>query len=263
MKKPKALKVEAHIPTQQYGYIAIQGTTEDLLQIEKLYNKYAERPLTFEDGEYRKILTFTNEEILYNAVTHKYKSLDGRPLISGSQWAHKDEKPFDTARMASAVAAKHGIAAEDVAAVWEANGKLSRDFGSAVHLAMELWFRHKPNGCGEKEYHIPKHPFLNTAVISFPRAHENVLPELMVSDLNRCMIGQIDGLVVTGEKKGIIIDYKTDARKIKENLPVHRRQLSFYASILQAHGWTIEGLEVWNLTDKWECYPLEVLEIIL
>jgi hypothetical protein len=84
-------------------------------------------------------------------------------------------------------------------------------------------------------YKEPKHPFLNKVLEDFPLKKEKVLPELLVSDIKNKRVGQIDGLVVIGEKKGKLIDYKSDA-EIKKNLPKHFAQLSFYAEILQSFG---------------------------
>jgi ATP-dependent exoDNAse (exonuclease V) beta subunit len=146
-------------------------------------------------------------------------------------------------------------------AMWTANSNMSKTFGTAVHLAMEQWFKH--NGHGTK-YHLPKHPFLLKLVKDFPLKDADVYPEIMVSCVERKMVGQIDGLVKTGEnpedKRGYLIDYKTDA-EVEKNLPKHFAQLSFYAFILKQFGWEIEKVEVWNYTTKWENHASDVLNL--
>ena len=155
---------------------------------------------------------------------------------------------------------KYGVPASTIDEMWTANSKISTTFGTALHLAMEQWFRHRGNGT-EKDYHLPKQIFLRNVVDTFPLKDMEVLPELMVSCIKKKMVGQIDGLVVTGEKQGYLIDYKTDA-KIAENILGHFIQLSFYARILQEHGWVIEKVEVWNWTDRWTGYEHEVLDVM-
>ena len=76
------------------------------------------------------------------------------------------------------------------------------------------------------------------------------------------MVGQIDGLLISGDHTGIVIDYKSDA-DVKKNLVKHWNQLSFYASILKAFDWQVPKLQIWNYTTKWEVYESPVLEVKL
>ena len=112
----------------------------------------------------------------------------------------------------------------------------------------------------KKNYNLPKHPFLKEVVTSFPLLSLNIIPEIMVSYTKGKLAGQVDGLVVTGDKEGYIIDYKSDA-EVKKNLKLHYIQMSFYAYILMQFGWNITKVEVWNYTDKWESYSSPVLDI--
>ena len=41
------MKLVFHCPVQQYGFLEINGTEKDLPEMEKLYNLYAESPLSF------------------------------------------------------------------------------------------------------------------------------------------------------------------------------------------------------------------------
>jgi len=56
------MKTKFHIPTQQFGFLEIIGTEEDLPEMEKLYNKYAESPIAFDEG-FKQLKTFTGEEV--------------------------------------------------------------------------------------------------------------------------------------------------------------------------------------------------------
>lgn len=251
------IKATVRVPTSQYAFLELEGAAADIEKMISLGNRFAEKKIT--EGEYVEIQTFTGETVFYNAILHIYKDAHGNPLESGSAYAKSLEKPFDLKRASQAIAKKYALPVEIVADMWARNGDISRTFGTALHLAMEQYNRHKKNGT-EKEYHLPKHPFLRSAVTTFPLCDADILPEIMVSDVSRRMVGQIDGLLVEGEKTGVIVDYKSDG-DVGKNLPKHFNQLSFYADILRPFGWNIRCLQVWNYTDKWECYESEVLPI--
>jgi hypothetical protein len=152
-------------------------------------------------------------------------------------------------------AKKLGSTVEHIGKLWDKRGEMARHFGTALHVAMETWFLGRGTG-----YEIPKIQFLADAVDSFPLKNEKVLPEIMVSDVKRLLVGQIDGLLVTGEKQGVILDYKTD-QSIKKNLPKHEAQMSLYASILKAFGWSISHAELWSYTSKWEKFHVDLKEV--
>lgn len=253
------MKVIAHVPCQQYGFFEFEGTENDLPKIEKFYQNYAEYPLSFKKGVYKEFLTFTGETIRFNEETHSYEDLEGNKLISGSQFKKQFDEPFDKEKILPMMEKKYGVKSDIIDAMWTANSKISTTFGTAVHLAIEQWFKHNKNGT-QKEYHLPKQIFLRNVVDTFPLKNMNVLPELLVSCVKKKMAGQIDGLVITGEKQGYVIDIKTDSDIIK-NLTGHFIQLSFYARILQENGWVVPFVEVWNFTDKWEASRSEVIDI--
>jgi len=249
------------IPTkEQYAYIEVEfsGTPEEAFaEYQRLTDLVQGK-----HGVFRQVETFTDETVLYDAVSHTYKDQAGNPLVSGSQYKKSLEKPFDVDMLAPKVAEKHGILEEQVRDMWKRNGEISAGLGTSLHQAMEQWFKHRLNGT-EKNYHLPKHPFLRNAVDTFPLKDAEGYPEIMVSDIANKRVGQIDLLVSTaphGEKQGYIVDYKSDA-EIDKNLAGHFNQLSFYAHILIAKGWDITNVEVWNFTDCWRKFESPVLEL--
>lgn len=209
-----------------------------------------------------ELTTFTGEKIKYNSATHEYQDLEGNHLVSGTEYKKSFDKPFDTALLSGKVGDKYGIPAEVIAEMWQANSKISTTFGTSLHLAMEQWFKHRDHACGDKEYNLPKHPFLRQAVKTFPLKDSNVIPEVVLSNIKEKMSGTADGLDVTSMENKIcdVIDYKSDA-DIKKNLPGHFKQLSYYAKILRLAGWSVGKIVVWNYTDKWERYESEILEV--
>lgn len=240
------------IPTQIYGFLEVEGGQEDLQAMEKLHKEYAEQPLPFRKGTFVELETFTGERIRYNDETHEYEDMSGNKLISASQFAESKEKPFDKEAMLPRMEKKLGVDASVIDEMWNGGGAISRTFGTAIHATMEQWFKYKEYGT---EYHIAKHPFLRNLVETFPKREANILPELLVSSVVDRMVGRMDGLEVTGEKVGNIIDFKSDAN-VKKNLERHSLQLSYYATILEKFGWKIEHLYIENFTDKWDEYEL-------
>jgi len=267
--------LEATIPTGQYANIrpTISGEVEDVGAfnemampiIEGMFAKYGDKPLVKKEGIFERKETFTGEVVMYDSLHHKYKDLDGNPLISATTYKKKFEKPFELDKVAEMVSKKYGVPVEIIKDMWAKNSKISTTFGSAIHYAMEQYWLHRYDQCGDKEYHLPKHPLLRQAVESFPDADYplgNVIPEIFVSNVKKGMVGQIDGLVLLDEeKKARIIDYKTDAELRPDKLKLHFIQLSFYADILKAFGWTIEGLEIWNYTSEWKVFESPVLDL--
>lgn len=259
------MKYTFRVPMAQYAYLELESDSkDDLPEMERLYNHYSEKSVTFSDTGFEQITSFTGEEILYNDATHQYKDLDGNLLLSGSAYKKSLDKPFDLEAISSAVGKKHDVEQQVIKDMWSHNGQTSLHFGNAIHWAMEQWFSFKAIGEGMegKEYHLPKHPYLRNVIDTFPSKDLDIIPELLVSDIKNKRVGRIDGLIIDeGKKKCIIIDYKSDA-KIEDNVKGHFEQLSFYANILMEHGWEVEGLEVWNWgEDGWILFESPLLEL--
>ena len=250
-----------HIPTQTYGFLELEGGIGAIKEAEVLYNRYAEYPLKFSKGIFEEFETFTGEKIRYNEATHEYTDTLGNKLISGSQYKKSLEKPFPMEEILPKMEKKYGVPAQTIKEMWALNSQTSQLFGKALHSAMEQWFVHKNNGT-EKDYHIPKHPFLKEAVMTFPLKEANAVAEKLISAVGAGMVGRIDLLTITGEKEGVVEDYKSDA-DIGKSVDGHFNQLSFYAEILKEHGWKIPMVRVWNYAgngwEKFESLPLEVI----
>lgn len=254
------MNLKFHVPTQQYGFLEIDFSEEEEKTALSMYNKYAESPIQTK-GVFEEIKTFTGETVLYDRVSHKYTTLDGKPLMSGSAYKKSLEAPFPET-MAAKMGEKYGIPEKDIRAMWKMNSTVSTSFGDALHKAMELYrkYGHHADALKDKEYFLPKNGTIREAVLAFPDESKGHA-EIMVSAIEKGMVGQIDWLTVTGEKEGIVEDYKSDM-EVKKNLDGHFNQLSFYAEILRHHGWKIETVRVWNWEGKkWASYDSEVLEV--
>lgn len=252
------MDITLRVPIAQYAYAEVKGTPEELPEMEKFYNRMAEKPVTFRGaGEFSSedpgqvITTFTGEQVRYWPKEHKYRTMENKKLLSGSHYAEQFAEPFDRDRLLAMTAKKQGCTVEHIAAAWDKRGEMARHFGTALHVAMESWFRFGK----DTTYGIPKIQFLADAVESFPLKGEDVKPEIMVSDIARRLVGQIDGLLITGDMEGVILDYKTDS-KPEKNLKKHAAQLGLYQAILEAHGWTITGRQIWSFTGAWKKFDL-------
>ena len=134
---------------------------------------------------------------------------------------------------------------------------------------------------------MPKHPFLKKTIIALEKLTnkldkqykvEEVVAEALITDSLTGWGGLIDRLAIIDKEKRIarVQDYKININASKEephskpkapfsHMPANKitkyiLQMSFYASILKKHGWTIEGLDVFIYEDKWVHYPLEVID---
>lgn len=280
-------KLGATIPTTKYGNllpeIELEGDDLEALHaqaaahIEKVWEEYGEVPMkgkvaSVNPLNQKEILTFTGEKILYDDVSHTYWDKDGNVLLSGSKYAEQFSKPFDAQMMAEKAGKSWGVDEKMLAEFWKLNGQISNEYGSSIHSALEAYHRYGAMGETIKEhkklkdnYVLPKNKHIRWAVEDFiAKFGSNALPEVMVSDVKNKRAGQIDRLVVINPEGKVcrVQDFKSNNELTKEKIRCYQHQLSFYAGILTEFGWTVEGLDIFHLTDKgWEKTEMEVLPI--
>lgn len=278
--KIKEVTVSAVIPTAQYANITPAITVEvddDIEQAKALAmqhivgisQKYAEAgkalPSMKATANAKRIECLVGGSVLYDDVAHVYTNEQGDVYLSGSAYAKQFDKPFDINVIAQKMADKTGVDVGDIIDIWKLKGSASASFGTAVHEALEMYGKYKETSEKlAKEYHISAIPIIKDVVEGFFRGREKetALYEPMVVDHDRKWAGQIDRLVVTGDKKCIVGDYKTNVDLTPAKVETYWNQLSFYASILKAGGWTVEGLEIYHYDgSKWVIKKSEVKEI--
>ena len=269
------LTLTAVIPTHQYANlqptVEVEADNFDnayalaMQQITRIWNDNVEsgKELVASSSKGDLLEAFVGGKIWYNDATHVYQNDAGEKYLSGSEYAKQFEKPFDAAMIAGVMAKKvDGVTGQNIQDVWELSAKVSRDFGTAIHGAMELYELHRGT-CEllEKQYHIHSHPVIKNAVESFYASHkdETAVPEVLVVSHHRKWAGRIDRLLIVDKAKKIcrVQDYKTNA-DIEKSLPVYWKQLSFYAQILADNGWTVEGLDIFHWNGTWKEYTSEV-----
>lgn len=241
------------------------------------------------------IVDFNDTKHIYNMRAEDgYKVLRG-----GTTFIKRFYKPFDSGFISKICAKSWGVPEEKIKEMWESNGKLAGDFGTVVHYALEHYInysvigaqitkiRRKKDETITENYAMPKHPFLKKVIKSLGAITnkldkkyrvEEVIAEALVTDSATGWGGLVDRLAVIDRKKKIarIQDYKVNINAAENDsnskplppfshlppnkLTKYALQLSFYAALLQKHGWKIEGLDVFVFEDKWVHYELDLID---
>lgn len=286
--KIKELTISATIPTQQYANMipSITVEVEDnyeaaqalaIAKIQELSTRFAEPGKAIVDGS-RVILTdIFGQKIYFDEPSHTYTNSKGQVYLSGSQYAKRFEKEFPKDVISGKMAKGADVPQQDILDFWSTKADVSSGFGTAIHLALENYAKYKelsnklddvklakdPDAVA-KNGHIHDHPIINKCVTEFYKGREKevTLNEALVIDHERRLSGTIDRLLLVDKKKKIcrVQDFKTNA-SIDDKLAAYWHQLSFYASILTAKGWTVEGLDIFHYDGTWHEYQSEVLEV--
>jgi hypothetical protein len=176
----------------------------------------------------------------------------GKELESVSHYIERHKQPFPKEFIAQKTAERDGREMEDVLEEWELKGKMAREFGSSVHSAIELYAKYRQK---------PHNAFLASIVDQWVYMFQidKIHREIAVYDTE--LAGTIDEIEITGEKRCIIRDLKTNFdlyKKGKKMLPpydfitdspidCYTLQLNLYKRLAEYHGWTVEKLEIVHL----------------
>lgn len=276
----KELTVSAVISTAQYNNIqpAITVEVDDDIEEAKalamshivgISQQYAEEGKALQGGttssNARKVECLVGGSILYDPVAHVYTNDKGEVYLSGSQYAKKFDKETDFGAIAGKMTKNHPtIETKDLVAMWKLRGEISASFGTTAHQALEMYGKYKDisEKLG-KEYHLSPIPMVRKIVDDFfkGRESEKAIYEPMIVDHDRKWAGQIDRLVVTGDKKCIIEDFKTNSDMTPAKIETYTHQLSFYKAIMESGGWTVEGIRLHHLDGSWKTIELTSKEI--
>jgi len=279
--------ITAVIPVAQYANIQpnieVEAKTFDeayaeaMPYIERIWSEYGEKPLQTRTeapqsttDDFVTITPFVGEPFLYSDSRHEYRTLDGKPMISGSAFAEKFTKPFNKAVILPKFAQKHGVEEKEIEDMWQTKAEVSTTFGTAIHKALEFYGNHRTTiekTKGTFEIHPVLMPIVKAFYDSQPNTH--AIHEIFINSGDR--VGQVDRLVITKPKTCIIEDWKTNGDMNKGSgkmLPPYddlddtainhyRLQLSFYKKIMVDNGWTVEALRLHHFTGKWETIEIE------
>ena len=205
------MKISLHIPVAQYGFVQIDEVDEN--DVERLYNKYAEKSISLSPTG-KLIEAFCGGQIMYDEATHTY-SWNGEKYLSASEYAKSFDKPFDAEKISEAMAKRDGTDAEDLRKQWQLKSDISTGYGTTLHAAIEM-----------KEKYGEIHPTFKAAVDSFyeGREHEVSESEIVVVDHVTKRAGRIDRLIVLPKQKCVIQDIKT-GKVDKAKLDVYFKQI--------------------------------------
>lgn len=289
----------ATIPVAQYGNLQpsfeAEGDTHEeamekaLQWMKDVWDRTASKPLEVRDLEkhpgkfYGKELRCwaSGNRVMFDPIEHTYET-DGKRWLSGSAFAGKYKSEFNAPLIAGKMGTKHGVDAQDIIDMWELNRDTSSTVGSAVHMALQLRGEYadlsRDVKDGSLESATTKNPILLPIVEAFfkPREHEIARYEVFVADPVRKHCGFIDRLRINEDGSVDVEDYKTNSelhkaetiskpfKGIVENtkLGAYWLQLSFYARILQSHGYTVKTLRVHHWEDgEWKTYEREPIDL--
>ncbi|AXF51590.1 RecB-like exonuclease [Mycobacterium phage Constella] len=263
-----------------------------LQKLQQIWNRVGSNPLDINRGEpaaptkpqgILKKCRVSGAEVIFDPVVHTYYDHQGRKYRGGSTFASQYKSPFLAQTIAEKMAAKHGVSADDILAMWQLNSEASTSFGTSLHAALELYGRYlelsKTLKGGTDESCLTKNPVLRPIVQKFfteERKAEVAYYEEFVADPETLSCGLIDRLVV--EPDGLWVeDYKTNASvtdKKEVYLPPFKDvvepnalggytiQLSYYGAILKKYGRNVKGLRIhhWD-GEGWTTYEREMVDI--
>jgi hypothetical protein len=277
------MKTTFRIATQAYEFIEMEGNESDIPKMLELQRKYSDKPFKNTDSGFVKVKSFTGETILWNEVDHVYKSLDGVVLMGGSTYAKRFEKQFDAKSIGKFCSKAWGVPADILCEIWDLNSESSTLLGSALHNALEAVHKHWEAGevvrqmkkpefdddgkeIPNENYALPRQPIIRKAVLAYiDQFGIKGKPEVLVTDVKNGMAGKIDSLhIIDPIKKTFICeDYKSSVMD-KDKEKIYQHQQSFYAQILENHGWKCLGLYLTPYDgDVWTRIEQEKLEVTL
>lgn len=234
------------------------------------------KPMILNEGQPAKSATIltrlydmAGREVYMDKKNHAYQDKDGKPYLSGSAFAHKFVRKFPKEQVSNYMASQFGVEASSILSMWETNAEASTSLGTAIHDALELYGKYrqlsKATKDGSIESALHKNPFLGAVVKAFfeDREDEDAFYEAFVSNESEHTCGFIDRLLIVDKDNKIVRvqDYKSnpDINKKKDilepfkgkidatELGYYWLQLSFYARILVNDGWTVQGLDIFNI----------------
>lgn len=241
-----------------------------------------------------KTSEITGVTVFYDEDTHIYTDKNGKRYVSGSKFPKQFYNEFDSEYILKRMKIKHpDLDIPSVRNMWSGQGTSSTSWGNAVHYALENYIKYKDTGetvaDGGQNRALSKNPVLRAIVETFIEEFnlDDCESEVFVADDELMLAGTIDLLRFVDRDKKIvrIQDYKTDNdpyRKqyqksdspLKGKVPntlmgEHFIQLSVYAAILQKHGYTVEGIDVFWLNGEklvsgespWEVISSDVVDL--
>lgn len=224
--------------------------------------------------------------VWYDEKKHEYYDEEMNPMISGSKFDDSHREPFPENLIANRLSQKIGLDKEEIKLLWNEKGRMSSEFGTLIHSALEDLINNLPiilaYGTRQKGYSTLKEclevaypsnivPIISSFLdqIKGSGIEESLLngetkAEVFVRWKNHC--GSIDHLA---QKNGIyaIVDYKFSPHdeilnyKGYGKYPEYTLQQNFYRDILEKNGMKVSNLILLKYNQKWRVKTLPIIDI--
>lgn len=184
---------------------------------------------------YKMVKYSIDKKVKFLEKGHKYKRKDGSEYCSVTTLVKKYYPVFDTNTIAKYKAlsmTKKGVktTATELKKQWKAKAKESTDRGSLVHKEIEMYIDNNsllslaevlnPLSVRGMEY-------LSAKLITYDEPR--VVSEIIVYDDNYSIAGTIDCVIFYGDRKAVIIDWKTN-KEIEYEDKYKKRGIHFLTS---------------------------------
>lgn len=274
---------------------AKEGMEFGIGYMKELFSRFSEKGgLTEHDVVLSKLTkkSFNEDgvEIEFEPVAHTYTHKE-KLMVNATDFIKRFYKPFDEETISSVLESKWGVPQKVIRDLWDANGKTTSSLGNLIDDTLGYYEKFKNYGeiiSSQQEvegnYCLPKHPILRKIVEEFYNLvkddNSKVVTQALLTNIKEGFCGTADRIKILNPEKKIcrVQDYKVniEAEKVDKShkvlapfdkLPANKiskyqLQLSFYANLLQASGWTVEGLDVFVYEDTWKHFELPVLKVI-
>jgi len=163
--------------------------------------------------------------IVFNDADHSY-TYNGKPCVSVTSLISKFKKPFETEKIATGYAKKHGLEVEDVIANWDLSGKEATHKGSEAHKYAEYKFFNKHY---DVDIFSGALPICRKIDKFYDDMKDKLIPvraELVIGDKEMLVCGMLDKLFYNTESEKLEIwDYKT-SKKIRRRSEYGNRMVN-------------------------------------
>lgn len=216
-------------------------------------------------------------EVYFDEENHNYYDEYGNQMISGSRFEDKYSPEVSFEHIAKALGKASSIHPTTLTGLWEKQGKLAADFGTAGHAALQLYFDEYETLKQLDEYknrpHTPENFLPNTLgrivkdfLGRFSLDPVRCSAEVFVRHENKC--GFVDLLVEKDDKTFSVVDYKF-VNKLKQvkytKFGEHMKytlQQNFYRDIIEANGYTVDSMSLAHF-DGLNWHKVEVEKVIV
>lgn len=236
-----------------------------------------EEQITVEKNDLVKMYpTIGDGYVWFNEKTHKFYNERYEPMTSGSVMEKGMQNEFPAEILAKKLEDKTGVYAGTIQQIWENNGKISAELGTAIHDAMDFWIKNYRTIAqldGKRDRTVECKNYMPEIIANVLDPYwEDKDPTTRTSEVfvrygNYC--GFIDQLVENDDGTLTIRDYKIVKKlgKVKYNdlgsKTKYTVQQNFYADILELNGKRVKSiyLDVYK-SGKWEEVELERVRLL-